>query len=441
MTTSETTGMPGAAAPAGTRPLTTGLMTTSPLTTSPAYRIGDHRYVRHDPAFEEALALAYAHRLRPCCLCRPEGVEMYVCRLAEHYVLKRMPMTADRHAEYCLARHGVVTIQASLDFRDPAVQTERDGSTTVSIDVPLHPRCGDSPIASPVASKVTNGSSGPPTWRRHRFNLAELLDYLWKAAELDWWHPRFEGRRTWAVVRALLRRAMHDKFIGGHPMAAHVFVPEAFRLEDQFAIAARRQRQWFGQADSTCASSVDTKCRGRQRLGRRQIVIAEVKCIGALRRDGCRDVTLRHLPDVAFAIRERQWQFVSRAHEVPLQLWAQGEVPHLLCAAVFDPQKQDLHEALIEPRPHRAGGVNLHHTTDRSNLLRSLTLLPATDQWQLVTGRLDVDRLRRLVHVGKPFSAERPVAAASGLRDRHGVDAHAPAAPRQPASANPPRWP
>jgi hypothetical protein len=432
MTISRTTGLPGVAVPAATHP----------MTTSPAYRIGDHRYGRNDPGFEEALALAYAHRLRPCCLCRPEGIEMYVSRLAEHYVLKRMPMTADRHAEHCLARHGFVTIQASHDFRDPAVQTERDGSTTVSIDVPLHPRTGDSPspIASPGASPVANGGSGHPTWRRHRFNLAELLDYLWKAAELDWWHPRFEGRRTWAVVRALLRRAMHDKFIGGHPMAAHVFVPEAFRLEDQFAIAARRQRQWFGQADSTCASSVDTECRDRQRLGRRQIVIAEVKCIGAPRRDGCRDVTLRHLPDVAFAIRERQWQFVSRAHEVPLQLWAQGEVPHLLCAAVFDPQKQDLHEAWIEPRPHRAGGVNLDHATDRSNLLRSLTLLPATDRWQLVTGRLDVDRLRRQIHMGKPFSAGRQVAPASSLRDPHDVAAHAPAAPHPPASANPPQW-
>jgi hypothetical protein len=211
---------------------------------------------------------------------------------------------------------------------------------------------------------------------------------------------------------------MHDKFIAGQPMAARVFVPEPFRTEHRDAIAERRHRQWF-VAETSGASGVPGRIHpDGQTAGRRQILIAEVKEIGANRGDGYRDVTLRHLPDVRFAIKERQWQFVSSAYAIPLQLWAEGEVPHLLCAAVFDP--------VLDLAP------------DQTQPLQSLALLPTTDQWQLVTGRLDVDRLHRMVRMGWPFSAaaqrsSRSPAAATTI---HGADAHARAAPRRPASAS-----
>jgi len=346
---------------------------------------------------------------------------MYVSRLAQHYVLKRMPMTASQHAERCIARHGVVTVEASHDYREPAIQELEDGTTTVSIDLPLDPRAADSDPAMPSPHRGGNG--GQPTWRRHRLSLPELVDYLWKASELDWWHPRFEGRRSWAVVRALLRRGMHDMFIAGHPMATRVFVPEAFSVEHRDAIVERRERQWYGAAETAGTNRCPRPPTDRQTTPRRQILIAEVKEIGAKRRDGLRGVTLRHLPDVPFAIKERQWQFVSNAYAVPLQLWTEGEVHHLLCAAVFDPA---LDLAAGHPQP-----------------LRSLSLLPTTDQWQLVTGRLDVDRLRRMVRMGRPFSAaaQRPSGSPKAATAHHGADAHARAAPRRPASASHHRWP
>lgn len=390
-----------------------------PNATPGAYRLGDRDFARADPGFEPALALAYASRLRPRCLCRPEGVEMYVSKLAQHYVLKRMPMTAHRHADHCVARHGVVAIEAAHDFRDPAVREDDEGILHVSIDVPLDRRAACAGSMSLTASASAEG--GPPAWRRHRFTLSELVDYLWKAADLDWWHPRFEGRRSWAVVRALLRRALHDKFIGGHPMATRVFIPEPFQVEHQAAIAERRHRQWLGTPDPSTDTSIGTIAgrsgsppTDRHQDGRRQILVAEVKEIGARRGTTERAVTMRHLPDVPCLISERQWQYVSRVSAVPLRLWTEGEVPHLLCAAMFDP------------------------TPDRPQHLHSLTLLPATDQWQLVTGPMDVDRLRRLVHLGRPFSAaahgsaDCPATSPAGTAiDLHRVGARARAAPHR----------
>src|SRR6218665_3832261 len=53
------------------------------------------------PGFKEAIARAYSRHRRPRCLCRAGGVEMYIARLADGYIVKRMPETGDRHAPDC----------------------------------------------------------------------------------------------------------------------------------------------------------------------------------------------------------------------------------------------------------------------------------------------------------------------------------------------------
>lgn len=57
----------------------------------------------HAPGFADAIAEAYTNHQRPRCLCRPagEGIEMYVARLMNGYVVKRMPNTGSQHAGGC----------------------------------------------------------------------------------------------------------------------------------------------------------------------------------------------------------------------------------------------------------------------------------------------------------------------------------------------------
>lgn len=71
---------------------------------STVYEIGGQRFEVASSGFAESIANAHAAHQRPRCLCTPEGVEMYVARLAgPHggYIVKRMPDTGCRHACDC----------------------------------------------------------------------------------------------------------------------------------------------------------------------------------------------------------------------------------------------------------------------------------------------------------------------------------------------------
>lgn len=65
--------------------------------------IDGQQFLPTTPGFAEAVAHAYGRRRRPLCLCRPEGIEMYVSRLGKGCIVKRMPETGHQHAPDCVS--------------------------------------------------------------------------------------------------------------------------------------------------------------------------------------------------------------------------------------------------------------------------------------------------------------------------------------------------
>ena len=65
------------------------------------YLIQGRRYSPDDEGFADALAAAHAAHLRPLCLCLVRGIEMYVARLSDSFIVKRMPYTGSHHAPDC----------------------------------------------------------------------------------------------------------------------------------------------------------------------------------------------------------------------------------------------------------------------------------------------------------------------------------------------------
>ena len=51
--------------------------------------------------FTARLAVAYEKKLRPLCLCRNPGVPMYVARIGDQHVVKRMPLSGRTHGPQC----------------------------------------------------------------------------------------------------------------------------------------------------------------------------------------------------------------------------------------------------------------------------------------------------------------------------------------------------
>ena len=65
------------------------------------YEIASRRFEIGSHGFAEAIAETHATHQRPRCMCLVEGVEMYVARLGDGYIVKRMPDTGSHHAPDC----------------------------------------------------------------------------------------------------------------------------------------------------------------------------------------------------------------------------------------------------------------------------------------------------------------------------------------------------
>ncbi|WP_066262855.1 DUF1173 domain-containing protein [Hydrogenophaga flava] len=330
----------------------------------PAYEIGGQRWDRTMPDFPEAIAKAHAHahHLRPRCLCRPgaSGIEMYVARLSDGCVIKRMPNTGWQHATDCPSYEppadfsGLGPLVGSAIVENPVT-----GVTALRLDFPMTKLPGRhvQPAAGSASSSVAS--------QGQKLGLRALLHYLWDQAELTQWKPSFAGRRYWATVRRHLLQAAENKTTHGQPLLASLYIPEVFSVEQRDAIQTRRQRLW---------------ARAAPRLGQPQpllLMLAEVKEI-APTRYGHRAV-IKHLPDLAFALDDALYRRLGRSFERELTLWGAEPNLHLLMVATI--------------RVDEAG----------TPCIAEMSVMLTTSQWLPVDDSWDRQLVEALVRQGRSF--------------------------------------
>ncbi|MCL4698465.1 MAG: DUF1173 family protein, partial [Burkholderiaceae bacterium] len=151
---------------------------------SAVYEVAGRRFEVGSRGFADAIANAHAAHQRPRCLCLAEGVEMYVARLGEGYIVKRMPDTGSHHAPDCPSYEppaefsGLGQVLGSAITEDPAT-----GETTLKLDFPLTKMPGRSTIPPTGGEGDSVSSTGT------KLSLRGLLHYLWDQTELTRWHP------------------------------------------------------------------------------------------------------------------------------------------------------------------------------------------------------------------------------------------------------------
>lgn len=311
--------------------------------------------------FAAAIERAYIRRRRPKCLCGPDGLDMYVARLCDRYVVKRMPGTGSRHAPGCPSFEPPVELSGLRQVLGSAiVEDTRTGMAKVKLAFSLSNR---PKRATPTQPALTCSKSSES---RTRLSLRGLLHYLWDQAELTRWHPGFEGRRSWGTVRRQLLRAADQIFTCGDSLAARLYIPEPFSLEQQDQIRARRRACWAS------AAGQENK---RQRL---VLLIAEVKVIMP-GRNGHKAV-IKHIPDVAFALDDMQYHQLARRFEQELALWSASDSIHLIVIATLGISAAGL--------PHIA----------------ELCLMPVTAQWLPVETIAEQQLVEGLVRERRAFS-------------------------------------
>jgi len=290
----------------------------SPPVPAPAYQIGGQSWDRTMPDFPEAIAKAHAHHLRPRCLCKPgaPGAEMYVARLSDGFVIKRMPNTGWQHATDCTSYEPPAEFSGLGPLVGSAiVENPLTGVTALRLDFPMTKLPGHhvQPAAGSASSSVAS--------QGQKLGLRALLHYLWDQAELTHWKPGFAGRRNWATVRRHLLQAAENKTTHGQPLQDSLYIPEVFSVEQRDGISRRRIRQWTQTTQSPGAP---------QHL---MLLIGEVKEISPTR-FGYK-VVIKHVPDQAFGVDEGLFRRLSRCFDRELALWGTSEDLHLLAIATF----------------------------------------------------------------------------------------------------------
>ena len=330
-----------------------------------AYNISGQRWVKDAPGFAEAIANAFEQRLRPRCLCQPgekcQGVEMYVARLSDSYIVKRMPNTGSQHATICMSYEPPTSLTGLGQLIGSAIVEDTvSGETTLKLDFPLTktqrrtypPSVSTSTPSAPVLGK--------------KLPLLGLLHYLWHQAELTRWHPGFAGRRSWTIVRRHLLLAAEKMIVCGRPLLDCLFIPESFSVENRDVINTRRIQHWanfFPVPDA------------HQPL---MLMVGEVKEIKRTR-SGYRAV-IKHVPDQAFTIDDQLFHRLTRCFNSELALWGSSDSLRMVMASTI--------------RFFEAGTPSI----------MELTLMPVTKQWLPVNSTSEQRLIETLALADRAFT-------------------------------------
>ena len=312
------------------------------------------------PEFADAIARAHSRRLRPKCLCQTEGIDMYVARLGETYVIKRMPDSGSRHAPQCPHYAPPAEFSGVAPLLGTAIlENVATGDTTLRLGFAMTRIPGRSTQPTPGDCGDSASSDGT------RLSLRCLLHYLWDRAELTHWRPGFAGKRSWATVRRHLLDAAEHLIVRGERMLGRLYIPEPFSAEHRDAIRERRLACWVPAI---------ARNQGAQPL---MLLIGEVKEIAAARY-GHR-VLIKHVPDQAFAIEERLCRRLQRRFEAELNLWGTSYDVRLVTIATFE-----------------LGNAGLPNIAQMSLLTLSAHWLPVEDNFEL-------NLVEQLVHNERSF--------------------------------------
>jgi hypothetical protein len=327
---------------------------------SAIYEVGGRRFDTASRGFADAIAEAHASHKQPRCMCLVEGVEMYVARLGDGFIVKRMPNTGSHHAPDCPSyappaeSSGLGQVLGSAITEDPTT-----GETTLKLDFSMTKIAGRSTI--PAAGNTSDSVTTDGT----RLSLRGLLHYLWDQAELTRWQPGFAGKRSWATVRKHLMQAAEHKIARGNALQSRLYIPEVFSVEQRDAINAHRMAQWA----HAMAAPGQT-----QHL---MLLIAEVKEIVPARY-GFKAV-VKHVPDQPFALDEQIYRRMGRRFERELSLWGASDAVHMMLIATFG-----LNDAGVPT-------------------IEELSLMPVTGQWLPIEDSFEQQLVERLVRDGRAF--------------------------------------
>ena len=183
--------------------------------------------------FQALLKEFHGHRPRPKCGCMYSGrpLELVIRRLRNgRFILARLPNEGASHREACEFHSADVDHSGRAGYVTGVIKETADGGYTVRLNLGLAID-DSSPAPAPEASRCGR----PGAARQRAMTPLGLLHSLWEEAQLNRWHPGFEGRRSSGLVAWRLSTAA-DQFRVGRSELSDFFTAIA---PDRRAGAAR----------------------------------------------------------------------------------------------------------------------------------------------------------------------------------------------------------
>lgn len=270
-----------------------------------------------DPRLPKVLAHAHKSKIRPLCLCKPGGVEMYIAHMSDQFVIKRMPNSGPTHHHDCDSFDMPPELSGRGQFDGKAISEDGDsGITSLKLDFSLSKQEAAKGAAKAEANEKSTVQSDPK-----KLSIRSLLHLLYEDAGLNRWSPKMAGKRSWRVIRKHLLEAAHQKQVKRNPLFDTLLIPKQFYQEDKDANVAQRKKFMLG---------LQKKQGNKTPLG---IVIAEFKEFSTARFG--KKMTLKHMPEIAFFLDEATVKRVDKVFDSEFDSAAMVDNSHLLTIATF----------------------------------------------------------------------------------------------------------
>lgn len=324
--------------------------------------LDNQQFTPGDAQEQALLARAHANGKRPGCVCTRPPVPMYVAKINDHYVVKRMPNSGAKHAVTCDSYDPPAALSGLGDVSGSAIQEDPDaGVTNLKLDFAL------SKTGARAAPVSTGAESASVRTDGKKLTIRGLLHFLWEQAGFNRWSPAMDGKRSWATVRKFVLDAAADKQSKGSALAGQLFVPEPFHPDRKSAITSRRTSAFAPFMPKGTARKL-------------QIVVGEVKDITEAR--GGFRVIVKHMPDYSFHMNADMKRRLDKRFARELGNWS----------ALDD---QGVHLVMI-------GTFELD--TAGNATLDEVALMTTTAQWLPFEDRQGFDLLNTLVDAQRRFA-------------------------------------
>lgn len=323
--------------------------------------VGGRVYGIDDEGLQDALSRVHDGGPRPRCLCRRDGVEMYVARHGR-FLAKRMPETGSLHHPSCPSYEPESAQSGLGELVGDAVLELQPGQIQLLVQFPWMHTLG----AEASRQRGERSDPGEIQASRRRMSLRAVTHYLFERAGFNRWTPAMAGKRRQAVIQKYLLEAAADISIKGERLAQRLYVPEAFS-EATYAEVARRRREKLALLQPT---------NNRMPLA---LVIGEFKVAEA---SGVSvRIWIKHMPDVPLWADRKVWARAERAY-----------------AAAFEAQGAD-----VGVKPRLILSALIRARREHTYEVDTLSLMLTCEHWIPVEGMHELPLVRALVAQGRRF--------------------------------------